>query len=59
MATPRTAQLVVISGRYTPSAAYSDGITFFKNISTNCTKDAITSINTIVSRYVTPNGVSI
>ena len=34
-ATPSTAQLVVIRGRYTPRASYSDGMDFLRNISTN------------------------
>ena len=50
-ATPNTAQFVVISGRYTPKDSYSGGIFFFKNISTNCTNDAITKINTMVCKY--------
>ena len=57
-ATPRTAQLVVISGRYTPRASYRLTIFFFKNISTNCTRAAITRINTMVCRYWMFNGVS-
>ena len=49
-ATPRTAQFVVIRGRYTPRLCYNAGMDFFKNISTNCTSAAITRINTIVCR---------
>ena len=48
MATPKTAQFVVMSGKNTPNAEYNDGLTFFRIISTICTKDAITNINTIV-----------
>ena len=36
-----TAQFVVIRGRKIPSPAYNAGILFFKNISTNCTSEAI------------------
>ena len=56
---PRTAQFVVISGRYTPKALYKAGLNFFKNISTNWTNAAINKINTIVSKYSTLNGTRI
>ena len=46
--TPKTAQLVVISGRYTPRVACSEGTYFFKAISTSCTKAAITRMKTMV-----------
>ena len=35
IATPKTAQFVVISGRYTPSASYQGLMNFFKIISTS------------------------
>jgi len=57
-ARPRTAQLVVISGRNTPSAEYSVGEIFCSTISTNCTSDAITRINAIVLRNSRPSGTS-
>lgn len=44
------AQLVVMSGRKMPSAEYSGGIAFLRNISTNCTKPAITRMNTMVCK---------
>ena len=50
MVTPITAQLVVMSGRKMPSAEYSGGIAFLRNISTNCTKPAITRMNTMVCK---------
>ena len=50
MVTPSTAQLVVMSGRYTPSALYSGGMTFFSTISTSCTSTAIMRMNTMVFR---------
>ncbi len=50
IATPRTAQLVVMSGKKTPRAAYNEGLTFFNIISTICTKAAITKINAIVCK---------
>ena len=50
IATPRTAQLVVMSGKNTPSAAYNDGLIFFKIISTICTKAAITRMKAIVCK---------
>ena len=58
MATPSTAQLVVIRGRDTPSASYKEGMDFRRNISTNCTSAAITRINTMVFRYSTWNRTS-
>ena len=33
--TPKTAQFVVISGRYTPRLLYNDGIVFLRNTSTS------------------------
>ena len=50
MVTPSTAQLVVIRGRYTPSALYRGGMYFFMMISTSCTSTAITKMNTMVCR---------
>jgi hypothetical protein len=47
---------VVISGRKIPRASYKGGIDFFKNISTNCTKVAITIINTMVCEKISPDG---
>ena len=36
--------LVVIRGRYTPRASYREGMDFFRNISMNCTRAAMTRI---------------
>ena len=41
----------VVLSTATASAKPREGIDFFKNISTNCTKAAITRINTIVCKY--------
>ena len=46
--TPRTAQLVVIRGRYTPRALYSAGTAFFRNISTTWTMEAMTRMKATV-----------
>src|SRR6056297_1606502 len=43
-ARPKIAQLVVISGKNIPRALYKTGLDFLINISTNCTKEAITMI---------------
>ena len=43
-------QLVVMSGRYTPSALYSGGMNFLRMISTSCTSTAMMRINTMVCR---------
>lgn len=50
IATPMTAQLVVISGRKMPRAAYRGGTIFLRNISTNCTSEAMTTMKTMVCR---------
>ena len=50
IATPRTQQLVVMSGKKTPRAAYNDGLIFFKIISTICTKEAMTKMKAIVCK---------
>ena len=44
-AAPRTAQLVVMSGRKMPSAAWSGGRKRFIAMSMNCTSEAITKMN--------------
>ena len=46
--TPSTAQLVVIRGRYTPRAVYREGMAFCRNISMNCTREAMTRMNATV-----------
>ena len=46
--TPRTAQLVVIRGRKTPSALYRAGTSFFRNISTTWTMEAMTRMKATV-----------
>jgi hypothetical protein len=48
MATPSTAQLVVINGRKMPKAMYRGGANFLRNISTNCTREAITRMKAMV-----------
>ena len=48
MATPRIVQFVVISGKNTPSAWYSEGEIFLSIISTICTKAAITRMYDMV-----------
>ena len=58
MATPSTAQFVVIRGRKTPSALYSDGDVLAIAISTNWTNAAIIRIKAIVWRYPNPNGAN-
>src|SRR3989304_2312194 len=50
-AMPKTAQFVVINGKYMPRALYNDGAVFFIYISTNWTRVAITSINEAVLKY--------
>ena len=50
-----TAQLVVIKGRKMPRPAYRAGMLFFKNISTNCTREAMTRMKAMVRRYSSPN----
>ena len=50
IATPRTQQFVVMSGRKTPRAAYSEGLIFFKIISTICTNAAMTKMKAMVCR---------
>ena len=50
-----TAQLVVISGKKMPRPAYRAGMLFLRNISTNCTREAITRIKATVRRYSRPN----
>ena len=54
---PSTQQLVVISGRKMPSDLYSGGMSFLRNISTNCTRAAITRIKASVCRYSMPKGI--
>ena len=56
MATPSTQQLVVMSGKKTPRAAYNDGLIFFKIISTICTKAAMTKMKAIVCKNPKLNG---
>ena len=46
--TPSTAQFVVISGRYTPRALYSEGEVLLITISTSCTSTAMTRIKAMV-----------
>ncbi len=48
--TPRTAQLVVMRGKYTPSAWYKVGVALSMTISTNCTRTAMTKIKEMVRR---------
>ena len=43
-------QVVVISGRKMPRAAYRGGTIFLRNISTNCTSEAMTTMKTMVCR---------
>ena len=50
MATPRTQQLVVMSGKNTPNAAYNEGLIFFNMISTICTNAAMTKMNAMVCK---------
>ena len=50
IATPRTAQFVVMRGKNTPRAAYNDGLIFFKIISTICTKAAMTRMKAMVCK---------
>ena len=57
-ATPRTMQLVVISGRKMPSTRYSSGLVFFTSISVNCTTTAITRMKPMVRRYSRSSGRS-
>ena len=52
------AQLLVISGRNTPSTRCSSGLDFLTNISVNWTVTAMTRINARVRRYSTPRGSS-
>ena len=59
IATPSTAQFVVINGKYTPSASYNAGINFLSAISTNCTNAAMIKINAIVCKYSKPSGSKI
>ena len=56
--TPRTAQLVVMSGRKMPSAVYSDGTLFLRNISTNCTSTAMTRMKARVLMYSRSSAMS-
>ncbi len=58
-ATPKTAQFVVINGKYIPKARYSVGENLFKNISTSWTSEAITRIKATVSRNSMFNGTRI
>jgi hypothetical protein len=50
--TPKTAQLVVIKGRKMPRPAYRAGMLFLRNISTNCTREAITRMKAMVRRKI-------
>ncbi|MNW00898.1 hypothetical protein D3C71_1964510 [compost metagenome] len=57
-ATPRTMQLVVISGRKMPSTRYSSGLVLFTTISVNCTTTAITRMKLMVLRNSRSSGLS-
>ena len=48
IATPYSAQFVVITGRKTPKAWYKGGLTFFRIISTIWTNAAMTKIKVMV-----------
>lgn len=50
IATPRTQQLVVMSGKKTPKAAYNEGLIFFNMISTICTNAAMTKMKAMVCK---------
>ena len=47
MATPSTAQLVVIRGRYTPRPLCREGENFLSSSSVICTRAAMTRMNTM------------
>ena len=56
--TPMTAQFVVMRGRKIPRPAYSAGMLFLRNNSTNCTREAITRMKAKVLKNSNPKGWS-